>query len=83
MLLFLPVLLLHVINLIIESIASLDLLLHLCRKRPMLGNPLSPLADCTLLRLLGLRHLLFELSARLKQLTDALFKRLCFLPGTA
>ena len=49
----------------------------------MFGNPLSPLADCSLLRLLGLRHLLFELGARLKQLTDALFKRICFLPGTA
>ena len=49
----------------------------------MLCNPLSPLADCSLLSLLRLRHLLFELGARLKQLTDALFEHVRFLSGTA
>ena len=48
----------------------------------MLCNPLSPLADCSLLSLLGLRHLLFELGARL-QLTDALFEDVRFPSGTA
>ena len=72
--LLLLVLTLGLFNVRLQALTALHHLLDLGGGSALLCNKFRPLVDCRLLRLLRLGSLLFQLDARLQQITDPLFK---------